>query len=108
MAWPLPALTTEWVYHKTADGLHPDGKGQQLLWLMNRARANPANEGLFLANSGDGDINFGISWFQVDTALFIREFAAIATIAPKAPAPKPPAAFARRLRPPPPSPIPRT
>ena len=52
----LTAQTTEWVFHKTADGSHPDGNEQQMVWLMNRARANPAAEGAFLANSGIPDI----------------------------------------------------
>lgn len=85
----LPAQTTEWVYHKTADGLHPDGNEQQMVWLMNRARANPAAEGLFLADSGDSDISAGIDYFSVNTTLLKTEFVAIAA--------KPPAAFDRRL-----------
>ena len=32
----LSAQTAEWVFHKTTDGLHPDGREQQLMWLMNR------------------------------------------------------------------------
>lgn len=88
MAASRSAQTTEWVYHKTADGLHPDGHQQQPHWLMNRARAKRANEGRFPANRGHDDINFGISFSGVGTALLIRECAAIA--------PKPPAAFDRR------------
>lgn len=84
-----PAATTEWVYHKTADGRHPDGNEQQLVWLMNRARSNPAAEGIFLTTSGDEDIDFGLTVFRVNTNLLKVEFAAIA--------PKPPAAFDRRL-----------
>lgn len=90
MAASRSAQTTEWVYHKTADGLHPDGHQQQPHWLMNRARAKCANEGRFPANRGHDDINFGISFSGVGTALLIRECAAIA--------PKPPAAFDRRRR----------
>ena len=90
LAPALPAQTTvEWVYHKTADGLHPDGNEQQLVWLMNRARANPAAEGQFLTNSGDSGINSGISFFQISPAQIQSEFAATAA--------KPPAAFDRRL-----------
>ena len=37
----------EWVFHKTADGSHPDGNEQAMVWLMNRARSNPRKEGLF-------------------------------------------------------------
>ena len=89
MASASPAQTTEWVYHKTADGLHPDGNEQQMVWLMNRARANPVAEGIFLAGSGDSDIGSGISYFAVNTTLLKTEFAQIAA--------KPPAAFDRRL-----------
>ncbi len=85
----LPAQTTEWVYHKTEDGLHPDANEQQLVWLMNRARANPTAEGEFLAASGDPDIHAGITFFNVNTTQLRNEFAAIV--------PKPPAAFDRRL-----------
>ncbi|MDB6069939.1 MAG: hypothetical protein JWL81_1110 [Verrucomicrobiales bacterium] len=81
--------TTAWDLHKTADGLHPDGNEQEMLWLMNRARANPTAEGVFLANSGNADINLGISFFNVNVALMQQEFAAIPA--------KPPAAFDRRL-----------
>lgn len=81
--------TTVWELHKTADGLHPDGNEQEMLWLMNRARANPTAEGVFLANSGNADINLGISYFGVNVGLMQQEFAAIPA--------KPPAAFDRRL-----------
>ncbi len=83
------AQTTEWVYHKTADGLHPDGNEQQMLWLMNRARSNPTAEGEFLANTGDSEVNFAIGYFGVNTTLLKAEFSQIAA--------KPPAAFDRRL-----------
>ena len=90
LAPALSAQTTaEWIYHKTADGLHPDGNEQQLVWLMNRARANPAAEGLFLTNSGDSGINSAISFFQISATQIQSEFAAIPA--------KPPAAFDRRL-----------
>ncbi len=90
LAPALSAQTTaEWVYHKTADGLHPDGNEQQLVWLMNRARANPAAEGLFLTNSGDTGINSGISFFQISPTQIRNEFAAIPA--------QPPASFDRRL-----------
>ena len=89
MVATLRAQTSEWIYHKTADGQHPDGNEQQMVWLMNRARANPPAEGLFLINSGDSFINDGISYLKVNTTLLVSEFAAIAA--------KPPAAFDRRL-----------
>lgn len=86
---PSPGQTAEWTFHKTADGLHPDGNEQQMVWLMNRARANPTAEGIFLGASGDANIQAGISYFRVDVNLMRAEFAALAA--------KPPAAFDRRL-----------
>lgn len=80
---------TEWVYHKSADGLHPDGPEQQQVWLMNRARANPAAEGGWLATTPHADIAFARGWFGVDTNLLQQEFLGYT--------PKPPAAFDRRL-----------
>lgn len=82
-------VTVPWELHKTLDGLHPDGNEQEMLWLLNRARSNPPAEGVFLANSGNADINSGIAVFGVNVALMQQEFAAIP--------PKPPAAFDRRL-----------
>jgi hypothetical protein len=81
--------TTEWEFHKTADGRHPNGQEQQLVWLMNRARSNPAAEAEFLAKSGDKDIESGISYFRIGLALMKLEFSVIPA--------KPPAAFDRRL-----------
>ena len=39
---------TEWLIHKTEDGAHPSAKEQQMMWLMNRARTNPIEEGKWL------------------------------------------------------------
>jgi len=50
---------TEWTYHKSADGSHPDGTEQQLMWLMNRARSNPTAEGVWLATKSDPDVEGG-------------------------------------------------
>jgi hypothetical protein len=79
----------EWVLHKTADGTHPDGAEQQMVWLMNRARQDPTDEGLWLATSSHPDIAFGRSYFNVDLDLLEIEFAALE--------PAPPAAFDRRI-----------
>jgi hypothetical protein len=79
----------EWVLHRSADGLHPDGNEQELLWLMNRARQDPAAEGLWLATSADPDIAFGRTFFGVDVTLLEQELAAFS--------PEPPGAFDRRL-----------
>lgn len=79
----------EWTIHKTADGSHPSALEQQLVWLMNRARANPLAEGNFLAATGDPGTIDAISYFSVDIARMKQEFAAIPA--------RPPAVFDRRL-----------
>lgn len=80
---------TEWVLHRSADGMHPDANEQELLWLMNHARQDPAAEGAWLATSSDPDIAFGRTYFGVDVDLLEQELAAFS--------PEPPAAFDRRL-----------
>jgi hypothetical protein len=79
----------EWTLHKTADGLHPDGNEQQFMWLMNRARANPTQEGIWLATMDDPDVASARTYFDVDLDILRAEFAAIGA--------KPPAAFDVRL-----------
>ncbi|RYD33000.1 MAG: carboxypeptidase regulatory-like domain-containing protein [Verrucomicrobiaceae bacterium] len=91
---PRPAqaqarIQAEWTLHRTADGAHPSGVEQEMVWLMNRARTNPVAEGNFLAATGDASTQFAITFFGVDVARMKTEFAAIA--------PSPPAAFDRRL-----------
>ncbi|MBN1480256.1 hypothetical protein JXA70_08305, partial [candidate division KSB1 bacterium] len=83
------APSTEWIYHKTTDGLHPDGNEQQMMWLMNRARSNPAQEGYWLATTTISSIAFPRSYFGVNTTLLQTEFNGYSA--------KPPAAFDRRL-----------
>jgi hypothetical protein len=82
-------LLAEWTLHKTADGAHPDGVEQAYVWLMNRARQDPAAEGVFLAGITQFGVPGALRYFGVDLALLEAEFAAIA--------PKPPAAFDVRL-----------
>ncbi len=79
----------EWIFHKTADGRHPSNKEQSMVWLMNRARQNPSAEGVFLANTGDSDVENAINYFHVDIDKLQAEFAEYA--------PRPPAAFDVRL-----------
>lgn len=79
----------EWVFHKTADGSHPDGNEQAMVWLMNRARSNPRKEGLFLSDTGDSQVASAINFFNVNLTILKDEFAAIA--------PMQPAAFDRRV-----------
>jgi len=81
--------TLEWTNHKSADGLHPDGDEQKMMWLMNRARQNPTAEGVWLAESTHADIERGRTYFGVDINQLKSAFTAIAA--------KPPAAFDVRL-----------
>ncbi len=83
------APTTEWLYHKTQDSSHPDGKEQTMLWLMNRARSNPSMEGIFLSDTEDSRVENAIRYFGVGLSVLQAEFAAISA--------KPPAAFDRRI-----------
>lgn len=83
------APTTEWVLHKSADGLHPDQNEQAMMWLMNRARMDPTAEGVWLATETDPDVQGGRDFFGVNTTILQQEFAALS--------PTPPAAFDRRL-----------
>ena len=79
----------EWTYHKTGDNAHPDGNEQQLMWLMNSARANPTQEGIWLATMTDPDVASARSYWGVNLVVLQAEFAGYAT--------KPPAAFDVRL-----------
>lgn len=81
--------TVEWLFHKTADDSHPSGPEQQMLWLMNRARANPAQEGVWLADTDTPGIAFPRTCFGVDLYRLKREFSGYAA--------RPPAAFDARL-----------
>ena len=83
------APATEWVLHKTADGLHPDGHEQQMVWLMNRARRHPRAEGIWLAHLRQYNVQSAMNYFQVLRDLLMDEFAALS--------PTRPAAFDRRL-----------
>jgi hypothetical protein len=84
-----PSATTEWTYHKTNDNLHPDGNEQQMLWLLNRARSDPAQEGAWLATVTDPDIAAARTYWGVNLTALQNDFAAIPV--------KPPAAFDVRL-----------
>ena len=78
----LPTL--EWTYHKTADSAHPDGSEQQMLWLINRARANPTVEGIWLAATDEPSVVTARDYFNVDLQLLKSEFAALPAKAPAA------------------------
>ncbi len=83
------APTTQWTWHKTADNLHPDGREQQVIWLMNRARANPHAEGVWLASSTDPDVAGGRDYFGVNKTMLQNAFNSYSA--------EPPAAFDLRL-----------
>jgi hypothetical protein len=83
------APTTQWTWHKTADNSHPDGREQQVIWLMNRARFNPHAEGAWLASSTDPDVAGGRDWFGVNKTMLQNAFDSYTA--------KPPAAFDARL-----------
>jgi hypothetical protein len=83
------AAAVEWTYHKTSDDLHPDANEQQFLWLMNRARSNPSQEGIWLATMDNPEVVASRDYFNVDEDVLRREFAGYAA--------QPPAAFDARL-----------
>lgn len=85
---PLEA-GSEWTLHKTADGSHPDANEQQMMWLMNRARANPPQEGFWLATTNESDVAGGRDYFNVNVTVLQNEFNGYAA--------QPPAAFDARL-----------
>lgn len=72
---PQAAPSMEWLRHKTADGSHPDGNEQMLVWLMNRARWDPTAEGMWLSATGDADIEGAINFFGVDLDVLQSDFA---------------------------------
>jgi hypothetical protein len=86
---PSATPTIEWGYHKTSDNLHPDGNEQQMLWLLNRARSNPTQEGIWLATMTDPDVTAARNFWGVDLGVLQTAFAAIPV--------RPPAAFDVRL-----------
>jgi len=81
--------TKEWTYHKTSDNAHPDANEQQMMWLMNRARANPTDEGIWLAGADDPNIVAALNFFNVDLEVLQNEFTGYDS--------KPPTAFDVRL-----------
>jgi hypothetical protein len=78
------ATAIEWTYHKTSDNQHPDGNEQQFLWLVNRARSDPAQEGIWLATMDDPDVASSRDFFNVDEGVLQSEFAGYAVKAPAA------------------------
>lgn len=64
---------------------NPSAKEQLFIELINRARANPAAEGTWLANTSDPVLRAPYSQFGVDLALMQTEFQAIVSSPPLAP-----------------------
>lgn len=86
---PSATPSTEWAFHKTSDGSHPDTNEQQMMWLMNRARTHPEREGIWLAGISQGNVANAIRYFKVDLDVLKAEFAARSET--------PPAAFDSRI-----------
>lgn len=80
---------SEWTWHRSPDGAHPNSREQQLIWLMNRARQDPKAEGEWLAESSDSDVSVGRIQWSVSRDILKEAFAAIP--------PQPPAVFDVRL-----------
>jgi uncharacterized protein YkwD len=83
------AASVEWTWHRSDDLQHPNGEEQELLWLVNRARKDPAAEGIWLATETNAEVASSRSFFGVDLVKLQAEFAALDA--------KPPAAFDARL-----------
>jgi len=75
---------SEWIWHKTQNGRHPNDGEQQQIWLINRARANPGAEGRRLANSNEPEIAHGREHLNVDIAKLRADFRKIAAKPPVA------------------------
>lgn len=80
---------SEWTWHRSPDGAHPNSREQQLMWLMNRARQDPKAEGEWLAESTDNDVAVGRIQWSVSRDKLKQAFAEIP--------PQPPAVFDVRL-----------
>ena len=78
---PANPFALEWTYHKTDDGVHPNGPEQQMLWLLNRARQDPSVEGRWLAGGLDSMVTVPS---EVDLAVLIQEFDSYQAKAPAA------------------------
>lgn len=83
-AFTSTTALTEWTRHKSPDGSVPGAGEQKMLWLLNRARSNPTQEGIWLAAHEDPDIASGRTQFAVDLDLLKQAFAAQAVRAPAA------------------------
>lgn len=86
---PLATPDAEWTFHKTADGSHPSGLEQAMVWLTNRARTDPEAEGVWLGGLTAPNILSQYNGFGVDLEKMKSEFAALE--------PRPPVAFDARI-----------
>jgi hypothetical protein len=80
----LAAPSEEWTYHKSDDGEEPFADEYRLLWLLNHARTNPGDHGVFLAETTENGIVDYIQDFSVDTDTLKNEFAALTPTFPVA------------------------
>jgi hypothetical protein len=80
----LHAQQQEWTFHRSADGLVPSGKEQQYVWLMNRARSNPAVEGIWLSLLPEQRSRESMAFWGVDLELLREEFSSLQASAPAA------------------------
>lgn len=76
--------TQEWTFHKSGDDVTPSGREQQMMWFMNRARENPAWEGMWLAILDQPNVVNARTYFGVDTTMLTNEFAAYSPACPAA------------------------
>ena len=70
----LLTADVEWTFHKDATGATPSGAEQELLWLINDARSDPAAAGEFLATSNNPAIAGDRDGFNVNTTVLQNEF----------------------------------
>lgn len=78
----LLAADIEWSFHKTADAAHPNAEEQQLLWLINDARANPTAAGDFLTDTNLTEVASDRTSNGVDLDQLRSEFTGLAAKQP--------------------------
>ncbi|RYD39149.1 MAG: CAP domain-containing protein, partial [Verrucomicrobiaceae bacterium] len=74
MLWVCASVSAIHAQKQYSHG-NPTADEQYLLELINRARSNPAAEGLRLANTTDRDVKFAVDFFGVDVARLKKDFA---------------------------------
>ncbi len=84
--WTFPVAAAETTAYRHGE---PSGDEQYMLELINRARANPRAEGIFLAAVDDALVRLGIEFFNVNVARLKADFASYPV--------RPPLAFSPEL-----------